>query len=229
MMASDAPIPADLSPEAQLLRSILLPAAIALPAAVLAPILLGFTLATPMLLVVVVCLLAPIMAMREPSRLPSLLAAITPAECAGAVLLAFIPADAITLYQWLQVYAMLLCISLALWGITRLLHRIGLPPVAAAAAAITLAGLWLCWPVWLSPTLSGSPILVGLLGDPHPLLALSGALDLGVWLENPFIYRLTNLNQDVPVALPRSTWWACIVHLPLALLAWPAGRYSSRI
>ena len=70
---------------------------------------------------------------------------------------------------------------------------------------MTLALLWLAWPVWLSPALRelGNQSLVNALVQLNPLLAINGLLlQMGPWSQAPIAYHLTDLGQNIAYALP---------------------------
>lgn len=87
----------------------------------------------------------------------------------------------------------------ALAAMLRLLIAVRLPRIVAFAMCAIFGLGWLAAPLWLSAAAMIRWIPI------HPLFAInSAAIDLGVWTEQPFAYRLTRLGQDVPYTLPRS-------------------------
>ena len=100
-----------------------------------------------------------------------------------------------------------------------LLFRRWLGGTLAAGLVTVVTMVWLAWPAWAS-TAPASVVQV------HPLLAINGivAADLGVWSEQPVLYRISVFGQDVPYTLP-ATPWACVaVHAVMAAGLLGAGR-----
>ena len=133
----------------------------------------------------------------------------------------------LSLLQWLQAYIVLISFAAALFGLTIALRRI-IGPTGASAITTLLALAWLAWPIWLSPI--AGPRLVAVLAPFHPLFAINKIfLDLGFWTQQPLMYELTTLGQDVPHALPESIWPCVLLHALMALsLGWPAWLWSAR-
>jgi hypothetical protein len=133
----------------------------------------------------------------------------------------------ISLLQWFDCYVVLLAWCVALTGLASFLERFRIHPVFASAITITLALLWMTWPVWLSATMRNwsRPMLVHWLVQLNPPLAINGILvHLGPWTQMPMAYHLTDLGQNIAYALP-THGLACIVgHLLLGstLLLWSA-------
>ena len=140
--------------------------------------------------------------------------------------------DDVTFIQWALAYALLAAVAFALWGIIAFARRWTNSGIVAAAIAVVLGLLWMTWPVWLSPWVTGTPRgeqAVGLLTQLHPPLALNGLLShLGVWGEQRIAYQVTALGQDVPYQLPGgvlpSLVFHCMTGLGLLLLAHTVGR-----
>jgi hypothetical protein len=122
----------------------------------------------------------------------------------------------VTVGQWLACYILLIAYAASLWGAADLLDALRMPPLLTAAIVTLLAQAWLIWPIWLSAGLSGQggAAVVAWLVPEHPLFAVNAVLQqhLGIWTEHSLMYRLTNLNQDVPYVLPNGPWVAVSVH-----------------
>ena len=104
-----------------------------------------------------------------------------------------------------------------LWAVTAVLIRRPRPRrgILRAAAVTIAAWLWLGFPIWLGPTLAehGRDVPVWL-STVHPLLAMNTAvIDLGIWTQQPIVYQLTPLGQDVAYALPRTIWPFVLLHV----------------
>ena len=118
-----------------------------------------------------------------------------------------------TLSQWLRCYLILAAFTFALWACARALRALRIDAVPASAITITLALLWLTWPVWLARALT--PDVVDWLTPAHPPMAINGVLPhLGVWSEHAVAYRyLINLGQDLPYQLPTSILATVFAHV----------------
>lgn len=110
--------------------------------------------------------------------------------------------------------------SLALAGLA-VAFRMLRVSAAVTAFLTTILGLaWLTWPIWLSPTWQGeaSALTVARLGDLHPALAANAQLlHLGNWTEQSIAYHLTDLNQNVPFAPPRTARPTILFHAAVGL------------
>ncbi len=82
----------------------------------------------------------------------------------------------VTAGHWAQCVGALIAYVVCPWGVVALLHRLRLPAVAASAIVVVIAGLWLTWPIWLSPWIAGRDVLVARLTIAHPLLTIDSAL-----------------------------------------------------
>ena len=139
-----------------------------------------------------------------------------------------------TLRQWAECYVLLAAFVLAIAGVALILQRLHLSPVAAAALTTVLAIAWIVWPLWLAPALHGNTgqTIVSWLVEAHPLFAANSAVsfNLGVWYEQPVIYRLSNMNQDLLYSLPNTVWPAVVLHggvgSALTFLCWRRGGLS---
>ena len=114
-------------------------------------------------------------------------------------------------------------------GIASIVRRAGAAPLAASAIAVVICLIWLTWPVWLSPYLTGphADAIVARLVWVHPLFTVNGVLmNLGTWSHLPIAYRdLTTLGQDVPYALPTNIWPSVLTHfIPGFALLWAGSR-----
>ena len=89
-----------------------------------------------------------------------------------------------------------------------------------AFAVMMLAAAWLAWPIWLAPQLVAWEWTVPSWATRfHPLFAINAAaLDRGVWTQQPAVYQLTPLGQDLAYALPDSPWRTAAVLLVASLL-----------
>ncbi len=123
----------------------------------------------------------------------------------------------VSFLDWLRCYVVLIAYATLLSGVTVGLTRVRLPALGASAVTVILSLIWLTWPVWLSPYLTGpsADAIVARLVAIHPLFAINGVLaNLGTWSHLPIAYReLTTLGQDVPYSLPTSIWPCAIIHL----------------
>ena len=182
--------------------------------------------------VVIATLLIPPLVLAETTRLRQLLCAAGIIDGVGIVWLFSVPSPAITLWDWVRCYALLISYSLALSGAAALLSRLRLRTPLASAVVTLLALSWLAWPVWLSPWIAGHERIVGALVVPHPLLALDGVFrSLGpAWSERYFMYNfLSVLNQDVAYELPRSVMPAVLLHGTIGAIALLLTRRAVRL
>ncbi len=89
--------------------------------------------------------------------------------------------------------------------------------VRSSTITTMLALAWLVIPVWLTPHVTSQRAINALI-IAHPIFAANGINpSLGVWTQQPLMYRLTNLGQDVPYRLPQSIWPCVLVHGVIAL------------
>lgn len=132
----------------------------------------------------------------------------------GIALIWLIPVfgGAITLFQGLLCYIVLVCWCFALTGLAAGFNRLG-SHIPAAAMTLALALGWLSSPIWLSSP--AAEFVASKIVPIHPLFALNGAApQLGLWSERPIAYRhLLNLGQDVAYELPRGVLAMAAVHL----------------
>jgi hypothetical protein len=84
----------------------------------------------------------------------------------------------------------------------------------SAPIAIIVAFAWLSLPFWMRDAHT-----LAMLAPFHPIVAMNGACkSLGIWTQQPILYRLTTLGQDVPYELPSSIWRCVIAHGVIGLL-----------
>jgi hypothetical protein len=207
----------------QLLRAASLPFVLGMLIAIACWIACGINLGLFFGGIALTIILLPPLAMRADRPVYALLATVSVVDGVGIVWLIAVLMK-LTLLQWLQAYMVLAVVALAVLGMVMSLRRvIG----AAAAAGTTIVFLaWLSWPVWLSPWADAR--LVAMLAPVHPLFALNRVLvDLGIWTQQPVMYQLTSLGQDVPYELPASTGACVLAHLLMGLtLGLPAWWWS---
>ena len=145
---------------------------------------------------------------------PSLLSAGAAIDGVGiAWLIAALTTD-VTFGQWFSAYVVLLAFGLAQWALTISLRR-AIGPTLAPASVVIIAMAWLTWPIWLSAVMTAG--MVGWLTPAHPLLALNRTfIDFGIWMEQPVMYQITALGQDVLSNLPSSVWPCVLFHVLIA-------------
>jgi hypothetical protein len=169
--------------------------------------------------IAIVAILVPPLAARHDTPFDALLAAGSVIDGVGVVWLASVFFTATTSLQWLAAYVLLAAFGLALLGLVLALRH-GTGATVAAGITVLLAIAWLTWPVWLSPWLAGSrgALVAAWLVPAHPLFALNRIfVELGMWTQQPLMYRLTSLGQDVPMSLPASVWPSVVTHAAIAL------------
>lgn len=140
------------------------------------------------------------------------------AVCDGIALvwLVAVAGGDVSIVQWLTCYALLLACAFAFAGVAWLARSLRLHAIVSSAIATIAALAWLAAPIWMSPHLSSAAMqrVIGL----HPLIAINGVLaHLGIWTEQPLMYRLSNLGQDVAYRFP-SAWLVAAIHAVIALL-----------
>lgn len=120
--------------------------------------------------------------------------------------------------SWLTVSILLCCFAAALMGVVWLMDA-GRIPVGLAVFVTSMGAVaWLASPVGLSRWMDDR--IAGFLGRFHPLLAANGQLTrLGIWLEQPRVYRHAVLGQDVPYTLPATVWPSAGAHLLVGVVA----------
>ena len=172
---------------------------------------------------ILAALYVPALTVAEPPRMrwtPATAATIAVALC-WAVSMNRVDVTSGELFRCTLVFA---TIALALGGVTSALARAGVAPSLAAGVVVTIAMLWLTWPVWLSHALTQSR--VDRLVPAHPLMAINGVVaHLGAWDRAPIAYqKLTVLNQDIPYHLPRSILPATLLHGAIAAIGFALAR-----
>ena len=128
--------------------------------------------------------------------------------------------------EWLLAALVLLTYGLAIGGLTCLLRMLRMPATAAAAGAVLAGVLWLSWPIWMAPWLSGpsGEKTVARLVAVHPAFALNGRLIRAFpvpWAQYRLAYDLTNIGDDIPYEMPRAIWPCVRLHLALGLCVFP--------
>jgi hypothetical protein len=122
--------------------------------------------------------------------------------------------------------AMVLGQACLLAAVVAILEAACVHRMLAAALGVVIATCWLTWPVWLSaamtqPEFRSIPLLVQL----HPPLVANGILTFTApWTEQSIAYRMTVLDQDVPLRLPVSAW-PCVSFEVVAATAMLAVSY----
>src|SRR5438094_751127 len=98
--------------------------------------------------------------------------------------------------------------------------------------SVTLALLWMTWPIWLSPTWKGEESTAGVarLVVCHPAFAINSLLvrPHGLWTEQSIAYRLTDLSQNVPYTLPKSIWPSTLLHALMGAASLTLAAWSQR-
>ncbi|HRK31755.1 MAG TPA: hypothetical protein PLD59_11805 [Tepidisphaeraceae bacterium] len=159
----------------------------------------------------VVALLLPPLCLHGPTLLKRLIDAAIVTDCIVVVWLLSAAGASVTLLDWFLCTAVLYAFAAAGFGMAHALRALRLPADLAAAGAILVLTGWLAAPVWLSPVMNDS--LADVISSYHPLIAINSRLaELGIWLEQPIIYRHTVLGQDVAYSLPSSLWPVILLH-----------------
>ena len=175
--------------------------------------------------VAMIALLVPPFSVMHDRPLDALIAAGSAIDGIGIAWIVAAMTTSVTAWQWLAAYLVITAFGATLFSIGMMLRRAVGPTVAAAVTTI-VALLWLAWPIWLSPWLTGGA--VAWLAPAHPLLAINRTFfEMGAWTEQRLMYQITALGQDAPYRLPGSVAACVLVHAVIALaLGWPA--WSSR-
>lgn len=181
--------------------------------------------------IVLVGLLLPGMAPHRKGRIHQFLDAAAVPDVVAAVWLLAMLFGVATAGQWLRCAVLLYAFAAAVFGAVMLLHALRVPPLVSVLAAVTMSLAWLAAPVWLAAWMNDA--MAEMLGQFHPLLAVNGVrADLGIWLEQPRVYRHTVLGQDVAYALAQSVVPSTLMHLSVGAvaggLAWAIRRASAR-
>lgn len=107
----------------------------------------------------------------------------------------------------------LVAFALALIAVTCAFRSLRVPASIAPAITTIVALAWLSFPIWFRA--DRAPSLVAY----HPIFAMNGVMKtLGIWTQQPVLYRLTTLGQDVPYELPTSIWACVVAHGIIAML-----------
>lgn len=113
--------------------------------------------------------------------------------------------------EFLSSAILLAAFAWACFGLILLLEACRLPPSVCTLFITLAAAAWLTSPVWMSQWMNESR--AAFLSDYQPLLVVNGQVkSLGIWLEQPHIYRHVVLGQDVPYALATSIWKSAVFH-----------------
>jgi hypothetical protein len=134
--------------------------------------------------------------------------------------------------EWAGSSAVLVSYAMALAGLAVGMRAARLSATVSAALTVVLGLAWLTWPIWLSRTWNGeaSAPAVNRWIAVHPVLSVS-LPHLGHWAERTIAYHLTDLNQSVSYAPPRSVWTCVLVHgaLGASLFGLTAYRRGRRV
>ncbi|MBC8107697.1 MAG: hypothetical protein H7Z14_13985 [Anaerolineae bacterium] len=107
----------------------------------------------------------------------------------------------------------LLAFALALVALTHGFRSARIRRSIAPALTTILALAWLSFPIWLRSDRSADLVAY------HPIFAMNGVVkSIGIWTQQPILYRLTTLGQDVSYELPTSIWLCVIAYGVIALL-----------
>jgi hypothetical protein len=132
--------------------------------------------------------------------------------------------------QWTEITFLLISFAFAAAGMTALGECFRLNPLLSAALAATASVAWLTWPIWLSPAIEplGLNRAIDFLVLIHPPLVANGVLTFTPpWTEQSIAYRLTLLNQDVPIRLPATALPAIFTHLLVATALFAVSYLAS--
>lgn len=118
--------------------------------------------------------------------------------------------------EWAASSLVLAAFALGLSGVSAALSVSRFGRHTAAVIGVLLGLAWLTWPIWLSRTWDGeaSSRWVNPLVALHPGLAINYP-HLGQWAEQSIAYHLTDLNQNVPYAPPRTVLACVLFHLAI--------------
>lgn len=198
----------------RLLSAALPPLLLSVVAAVTLACVCGGTVGVFIGSVLVVTLLVPptiLASSHLPHRLLALLLSVIPL---GVVWLITAGQTKTSLGEWGSSTTVLVSYAVALAGLAVVIRAARLSVTVSAAMTVVLGLVWLTWPIWLSRAWDGeaSAIWVNRLVTVHPVLAVSLS-HLGQWPEQTVAYHLTELNQSVPYAPPRTVWVCVAVYL----------------
>jgi hypothetical protein len=118
------------------------------------------------------------------------------------------------LSEWAASSLVLAAFAVGLSGLSAALSVTRIGRHTAGLVVVLLGLAWLTWPIWLSRTWDGeaSSRWVNPLVALHPGLAINYP-HLGQWAEQSIAYHLTDLNQNVPYAPPRTVAACVVFHL----------------
>jgi hypothetical protein len=126
------------------------------------------------------------------------------------------PSSKVYVREWAASCVVLAAYGLALMGVAVMLRLTRLPAVGCAAVAVVLGLAWLTWPIYMSRSWEGtaSAGVVSFFARFNPALVINGQVfrALGLWTEQSIAYRLTDLSQNVPYALPQSIFPCVLLH-----------------
>ena len=110
----------------------------------------------------------------------------------------------------LPIFPVVLC------AITLLAFVAALAGVAHASRASVLPTLlafaWLSFPIWLRSEVAAHLVAA------NPIFAMNGvSKSFGIWTQQPVLYSVTSLGQDVPYELPASIWPCVLLHGAIGL------------
>lgn len=129
--------------------------------------------------------------------------------------------------EFLTSAILLMTFATACFGLILLLETCRLP-VPVCSLLVTLASAaWLASPVWMSQWMNEPR--AAFLSDYQPLMVVNGQLkSLGIWLEQPRIYRHIVLGQDVPYSLTTTVWKSVLLHGSVGALGLVLSRLGQR-
>ena len=198
-----------------LLRCAAYPLALGMVATILCYLAAGRSLGFFLGAVAMACLIVPPLVAGARDRLAAVIIAGSVVDAIGIVWLFAVIGHGVTLAQWLACYSVLAAFAFGVAGLTWVLRR-AVAAIASSAIAVVIAVGWLSWPIWTSPWVTAE--VAAWLAPAHPLLAMNRVLlDLGVWTQQPWMYRHTTLGQDVAFALPRTIWPCIVMHAVMAM------------
>lgn len=120
----------------------------------------------------------------------------------------------VSLLQWLSCYVLLVTFAFAAASVAWLFRAIRLNAILSSSLATACALAWLSAPIWMSPNVSAAALQR--MAGAHPLLAINGVIaHLGVWTEQPIMYRMSRLGQDVAYQFPNA-WLVALAHAIIA-------------
>ncbi|MGA2501909.1 MAG: hypothetical protein ABSH20_29555 [Tepidisphaeraceae bacterium] len=156
----------------------------------------------------------------------------------AAAWLQLVNRDLLQAGEWILASFVLLAYGGGIGGLTCLLRMLAAQATKGrecgtmAAAVTVVAGvLWLSWPIWMAPWLSGpaGEKTVARLVAMHPAFALNGRLIRAFpvpWAQYRLAYELTNIGDDIPYELPRAVWPCVLLHVAVGLCAAERPRTS---